>query len=85
MVGVLGAVAVRRQAFRGFSAVVSGKGLRLCRAVFRLHIVESLNRKLLTAGPNQNILQDSLEPTSFPAHIGRGARVKGSRQGVYCA
>jgi len=39
IVGVLGAVAVRLQAFRVFSIVVSCKGLRLCRAVFRLHIV----------------------------------------------
>jgi len=62
--------------------VVSCKVLRLCRAVLRLHIVQSLNRKVLTAGPNQNNLEYSFVTTSFRAHIGRGTRVKGSRKGV---
>jgi len=55
------------------------KELRLCRAVLRLHIVSTLNRNLLTTGPDSSILQESLRPTSFQAHIGRGARVMGSR------
>jgi len=64
--------------FRRVKTVLSSRKSR----VFSRTRFQSLNRKLMTAGPTQNNLQGSFGPASFKALISRGARVKGSRKGV---